>query len=181
MALLLLLCLTLLLPQPPARADGCFVWRNRAIDVLEPEQKALIYYDQGREDLVLSVKFTGAPEEFGWIVPLPSVPEIFAEDSLLFRLLSQQTQRRWSDRSERGRMLYRTMGVETVLSRRVGIYDAKVVEASTGKDLRGWLSSHGYRVPPEGERVLDRYIRKGWVFATLRIAPPVAAGSPVVQ
>jgi hypothetical protein len=54
-----------------ARADGLFVWKNEQIDIHEPEQKALIVFDEGVEDLVLSVKFEGAPEEFGWIVPLP--------------------------------------------------------------------------------------------------------------
>ena len=39
---------------PAARADGLFVWRNEQIDIHEPEQKALIVFDEGVEDLVLS-------------------------------------------------------------------------------------------------------------------------------
>ncbi|MFC1572633.1 hypothetical protein ACFL6M_03435 [Candidatus Eisenbacteria bacterium] len=63
-----------------ARADGMFVSRLRHADIREPEQKALIYYHDGVEDLVLSVRYEGAPEDFGWIVPLPAVPELAAED-----------------------------------------------------------------------------------------------------
>ena len=37
----------------PVRADGCFVWRNEKLDIREPEQKALIYFHDGIEDLVL--------------------------------------------------------------------------------------------------------------------------------
>lgn len=167
--LLGILCIAALVTPTTARADGCFVWKNRGIDIVEPEQKAFIFYDQGREDLVVSVKFEGAPEDFGWIVPLPSAPEMFPEDSLLFTVLSQATQRRQYVRSQRGEQIHQTLGMEVVSSQRVGIYETKVVEATAGKDLQDWLAANGYQLPSGAGRVLDRYVRDGWVFATLKI------------
>lgn len=167
---LLLGCLVLI-PPVRAAADGCFVWRNREIDILEPAQKALIVHDQGTEDLVLSVSYSGAPEEFGWIVPLPAVPEMFAEDSLLFTVLSQATQRRQFERSARGVRLHAHLGTDGIAERRVGIYDTKIVQSDSGRELTGWLQAHGFSLAPGAERVLARYVDDGWVFATLRIAP----------
>lgn len=40
------------------RADGCFVWRKGA-DLNEPSQKAIIYWNDDREVLVLQVKYEG--------------------------------------------------------------------------------------------------------------------------
>ncbi len=50
---LLIISLSLLLLgwATPSLADGCFVFRwNKAVDINEPTQKAVIVYDQGRED-----------------------------------------------------------------------------------------------------------------------------------
>lgn len=160
-----------------ARADGFFVWKNEQIDIHEPEQKVLIVFDEGVEDLVLSVKFEGAPKEFGWIVPLPSVPDMFPEDILLFEELSRATQMRQFWRSERGARLNMSMGgdaVQVVKTETVGIYESTILRADNGGALRDWLKKHGFRLPHGSEKVLGRYAKKGWVFAALRIQPPEA-------
>ena len=65
------------LVSPWARADGCFVFKwNKAIDINEPTQKAIIVHDAGREDLLLQVKYEGPLEEFGWLIPVPSLPKV---------------------------------------------------------------------------------------------------------
>jgi hypothetical protein len=60
--------------------DGVFVappfsW-NKARDINEPSQKAIILFDAGREDLILQVKYEGPVEEFGWLIPVPSQPTV---------------------------------------------------------------------------------------------------------
>jgi hypothetical protein len=60
-------------------ADGVFVW-NQGVDLYEPSQKAAILYDDGIEELVLQVKYKGKASDFGWLVPLPSRPEVTAAD-----------------------------------------------------------------------------------------------------
>jgi hypothetical protein len=93
--LLAITCLVLalsLLAQPPAHADGCFVWRNRDVDIREPAQKAFILHEDGVEELVLSVRYSGAVEGFGWLVPLPARPEMKAVDAQVFETLSMGMQ-----------------------------------------------------------------------------------------
>ncbi len=47
-------------------ADGCFVFRwNKQKDINEPTQKAILFHDQNREDLILQVKYEGPAEDFG--------------------------------------------------------------------------------------------------------------------
>ena len=58
-------------------ADGCFVFRwNKQKDINEPTQKAILFHDQNREDLILQVKYEGPAEDFGWLIPVPGQPEV---------------------------------------------------------------------------------------------------------
>jgi hypothetical protein len=52
-------------------ADGCFVlpfvW-NKQKDVNEPTQKAIIFRNGRKEELILQVKYEGSASRFGWLV-----------------------------------------------------------------------------------------------------------------
>jgi hypothetical protein len=87
-----------------ALGDGCFVFKwDKAIDITEPSQKAIIVYDSGREDLLLQVKYEGPLKEFGWLIPVPSVPEVSKGSMDAFYELSQLTQEQ---------AVYLTAGIE---------------------------------------------------------------------
>src|SRR5215470_9084959 len=158
-----------------ARADGTFVWRNEKIDIREPEQKALLLFDAGVEDLVLEVRYDGAPREFGWIIPLPSRPRMRADDPRLFEALSRSTQEPRAPRSARTSRLTATLGVamtddvKVVERARVGLYDAAVLEAHEANALTRWLRANGFRAPPGSAPILGDYAKRGWIFVALRI------------
>ena len=78
-------------------ADGMFVapkfvW-DKHKDINEPTQKAILVYDNGREDLVLQVKYEGPVDEFGWLIPVPNLPSVRQGSMKCFYELSQFTQR----------------------------------------------------------------------------------------
>jgi len=158
-------------------ADGVFVWRNEQADIHEPEQKALILFDRGLEDLVLEARYEGAVSDFGWIVPLPSRPRMRPDDPKIFEELSRRTQDFHAPTSPRSARMKATMGMSreigvTKLERaRVGVYEAVVVQGSDGKSLERWLAANDFRPPKGGAEVFDEYARRGWVFVALRIAP----------
>jgi len=166
-----------LLHPVPAFADGMFVWRNEQADIREPEQKALILFDRGLQDLVLEVRYEGAVSNFGWIVPLPSRPRMRPDDPKIFEELSRRTQDFHAPRSLRSARMTATLASSrevgvTVLERaRVGVYDAAVIQGSEGKSLERWLAANDFRLPKGGADVFDEYARRGWVFVALRIAP----------
>src|SRR5262245_26856321 len=77
-----------------AFGDGCFVFKwNKQIDINEPTQKAIIVYDNGREDLLLQVKYAGPLTEFGWLIPVPGLPTVEKGSMAPFYELSELTQR----------------------------------------------------------------------------------------
>lgn len=162
-------------------ADGMFVWRTERQDILEPEQKAVLLFDQGVEELVLEVRYAGAVEGFGWIVPLPSVPRVRADDPDLFAYLSMYTQETPVHRASRGGE--RTMsasvveGVDVLERVEVGVYDVAILSARSGEGLTEWLREHSFRVPHASKRILDEYAARGWVFAAMRVRLGERAGA----
>lgn len=167
----------------PAHADGCFVWKNEKVDITEPEQKAVIAFKDGWEELTLEVKYEGPPDEFGWIVPLPARPTLSLGRARLFTSLSMRTQEPRVGRCRAAWGLRATLGgIEsdprvTVLERRqVGIYDAAILGSTSGAVLSDWLRTNAFRAPPHAEAVFDDYARRGWVFVALKI-PPAAVDS----
>lgn len=167
-----LLVLSLLLLPSLAVADGMFVWRNRGVDILEPEQKALIIQDAGWEDLVLEVKYQGKAKDFGWIVPVPSEPTLSAGDAKLFEILSGATQNNEPGHARMRGVTHESSTTTVLQQSRVGIYATATLSAQTGADLGAWLASHQYHVDHRAKSILDEYIAKGWLFVAARIAVP---------
>jgi hypothetical protein len=155
-------------------ADGCFLWQGGA-DLNEPMQKAIIYFDDATEVLILQVKYEGAAEEFAWVVPLPSRPTITAidTDDNPFREISMYTRIRRYARHRKGAMM-ETPGADkvVVLERRIiGVYDTAVLAAREATALANWLSTNGFDFPASRTDVLGHYARKGWFFVAMRIDP----------
>lgn len=75
------------------RGDGKMFAGERIPDI--PFQRALLYYRDGRELLIVQSAFTGKPEELGWVIPCPSPPKVGAlRSDVFFRFLSVETQPR---------------------------------------------------------------------------------------
>jgi hypothetical protein len=74
LSVLFVIVFTLAYPTA-AYADGKFFSSEKVPPDL-PYQRALIAHDGGRELLILQSKFEGEAKDFGWVVPLPSVPEL---------------------------------------------------------------------------------------------------------
>ena len=75
---------------PSASADGMLV-SPPSVEMYETEQKAVIFYEEGIEDLFISISFNGTADDFGWIVPTPSEPEVTKSTDTLFTMLNEIT------------------------------------------------------------------------------------------
>ena len=80
----------LLLFSSSAWADGKVF--ARAVAVTTPDQRAMLYYSNGVEKLVIETSFLGEGTNFAWVIPFPSAPKIQAVSTNFFPLLSQTFQ-----------------------------------------------------------------------------------------
>lgn len=61
--------------------------------------------------------------------------------------------------------------IEVISEQRVGIYDVRVVKATTAEDMIAWLNDNGFKYNSEDKVVFESYISKGWCFVAAKINP----------
>ena len=172
----------------PLWADGCFVFKwDKKTDINEPTQKAVILHDGGREDMLLQVKYEGPLREFGWLVPVPSVPKVERGSMDAFYELSELTQRHFGT-ATRG---VATMGlanaedggqpVKVIETKTVGAYEVTILSARDSGSLERWLQAHDYSIPEGKTEIVADYIRRGWYFVAAKIQLNGKAGFKMVS
>jgi len=179
----LIALLTMLVPAP-SLADGGLVgpWGE---DIWEPAQKAVILWDQEtqREDLVLQVDFIGETKDFGWIVPVPALPELAPADAQIFHDLSDLTKPIYMNRGRAWGCMGGNNGVATPDDFRqeditiydeqvVGIYQTLTLGADNAAPLLDSLQAWGYLHDTNQETVeeaLQFYIDKSWYFVAMKM------------
>jgi len=161
------------LVQSSLLADGCFVFRwDKKIDINEPTQKAIILHDSGREDLLLQVKYEGPLEEFGWLIPVPSVPKVEKGSMEAFYELSQLTQQNFGNYYKAASLSSRGSheeSVKVVEIKTVGAYEVAVLSAQDSGSLARWLKANDYSMPEGKSEIVDDYIGRGWYFIAAKI------------
>jgi len=162
----------LLMPSTTALADGGF-FIDIGKDIYQPSQKAVILYADGREDLILSVRYEGNADDFAWVVPVPSRPNVEVADPELFWELANLTREMVlyeSDGFLPGMGSHEGPGVDVLEEKVVGPYDVAILSAENPAALTDWLNSNGYSFPESGERIVEEYIRNRWYFVASKIS-----------
>ncbi len=171
-------CLVILLTSSalahlPVLADGCFVFKwDKRIDINEPTQKAIILHDSGREDVLLQVKYEGPLEDFGWLIPVPSVPKVEKGSMEAFYELSQLTQSRFGTYYKAATLGTRGShdeAVKVIEIKTVGAYEVAVLSARDSGSLARWLKANDYSIPQGKSEIVDEYIGRGWYFIAAKI------------
>lgn len=156
-------------------ADGVFVFRwDKKSDINEPTQKAIVFHDGAREDLILQVRYEGPAEDFGWLVPVPGLPEVREGSMECFYELSRLTQERTGNYAMALGMdggMDEASQVEVIEIKTVGAYEVAILEAGNAAALTAWLKANHFVFPTDKQNVLDAYIKKRWYFVAARIDP----------
>ena len=165
-----------------AIADGCMMPSNSAFRmrrersyINEPEQKALIYFHNRTEDLVISPSFQGAPSDFAWVVPVPSIPKVEVLRGAPFHELVRWAFPQPIERA--GGMFKETaktaMGanrsVQVIEDKNVGAYHVAVLRSTDSNALGKWLTDNHYHIPEAAVPAMNQYIHEGWTFVASKV------------
>lgn len=153
-----------------------------------PNQRAIIIYDGVKETMIVQVKYHGNVQDFGWVVPLASLPEnnsVQVESDSIFSILHDYTQPkvylvntskdgRGGGGGELGNV---GQEVEEVHSTQVqvwqnlavGPYDVNIISGTSSQALKDWLKINDYAYSPEADVILDFYIQKNWYFMAIKV------------
>jgi len=158
----------------------------------------------GTEHFLRKAVFRTGNRDFGFLVPTPTVPTLAEADPTLFDHLEQtmlpRRERRvrrglvptapllgtalapfLASRDSSGALPPPTVGagapapeVRVLSQKRVGEFDATVIEARDEGALLAWLKVRGYAVSPSLRAWLKPYIGRGWKITAYKIAKDAA-------
>ena len=193
-----------------ADACGCFTPPDPTVPVLQAGERILFSVKNGEVTAVVQVQYTGAGGEFGWLLPLPSVPTLELGTDELFARLTSATQPRYRmttgfDSSCRlsqgagggtfasggggaggGNGTSVDAGAQApsplVVQDAVGPYDYAVLRADSKAAMLDWLATNRYFVPAGTDDAVAPYVRPGAYFLALKLRPGNDTGDlvPVV-
>ena len=170
---------TLLLLPAPASACGGFFCNQVPIDQ-SGEHILFSVEDDGTIEAHVQIQYQGPSEDFAWIVPTPSRPEVGVGTATLFTRLTQLLQPQfilewqeigecWDDfldddlsptagggdgEPDRG-------GVDVVETGEVGPYDFAVLQATDTEELFVWLQENEFFIPDDVQPFVDPYVMMG--------------------
>ena len=180
--MLLIVIIVFSLTCKTADADGSFT-SLYPDDVYMTEQLVLICLDNDKVDLVIEIKYELIKSEnFGWIIPLPNIPEIDTESESLSGIFEELSYLTSDDLPLQLKPIYigdnpppsasEHTGPTIIEQVKVGIYEVTILEATSSDDLVEWFSANDFIVPDGAEEVFQDYIDDGWIFVTMKLEPP---------
>ena len=150
--------------------------------IFETDQKAVIFFEDGMETLIISTSFKGDAEDFGWVVPTPSRPKVEKASKEIFTALKELTevQGDYPKAAGFGLDLMSEKGVNSVHvleEKKIEYYDIAVLAADDKGALVDWLNKNGYHFPKQYSYVLDSYIQNKWFFTAVKITKDAAVNN----
>lgn len=181
------------LRAPVARACGCFTPPDPTVPIVQAGERIAFQVEDGVVTAHIQIQYSGEADEFGWLLPLPSVPTLDVGTDELFGQLIQQTQPVYrliaeyqgdcpfdpnqgggddaaaGDDGGDGDSAPGEDDGPLVVQDSIGPYDYAVLEADSEEPMLAWLDENGFFVPDGTAEAVDPYIRPGAFFLALKL------------
>ncbi len=161
---------------PYAASDGGFFWPDEFEVYQNAERVVFTVNGDGTITIVLGISYEGDAEEFSWVFPVPSVPELAVAETASLEILETATALQLEEPPHPCRYLRGGKGgaggggPDVVMAGDVGPYDYVVLgdDGDPGA-LITWLREHNYQVSAEIEPVITAYVEEGMFFLAMRL------------
>jgi hypothetical protein len=191
-----------------AAACGCFATPTTVNDpAVQAGERIAFASDGNHVTAYVQIKFQGAAQDFGWLVPVPAVPEVKVGTDELFEVLDETTRPVFQLSTTlnascrpspplfgcaagapealavgQGDGSAPVGASPLVLRDTAGPYEYAVLKADSKAELTGWLNDNRYFVPVTSDAALAPYIRPGAFFLALKLRPGQTTGDlkPIV-
>ena len=150
--------------------------------VVNADQTVIMIWDAAAktEHFIRQASFASAADDFGFLVPSPTRPQLEESGNDAFPFLAELTAPppEWSmpgpafpfGCAASAPSAGLSLSVRVVEEKRVAGFNAVVLEASSAESLVGWLKDHGYALSPAVEAWAKPYVEAGWMITALKVA-----------
>lgn len=149
--------------------------------VVNADQTVILLWDPATntEHFVRKASFKSEANDFGFLVPSPSPPELAESGNAAFPLLQKLTEPEIVRQArpsgglgcgcsmEKGASLAQ---IHVLAEKEVAGFHAVVLEAKSSDALVNWLKDNGYAFSPEIAAWAKPYIDEGWKITALKVA-----------
>ncbi len=184
----------------PAWSDPCGMVPPVSLDgdeqVIERvgDQKTYVFRKGDLQTVVIHPGFEGNVDEFGMLIPFPTVPALRKMPDNVFEQLTlavePPTIDYWvhkpmpagavrsapSQSLELRRESKADDQVVVLKEEAVGMYEVAVLEAGSAAALKRWMTDHNYRFPDGMESACNDYVKDGWCFVAVKTRVGSKAG-----
>ncbi|MCA9541353.1 MAG: DUF2330 domain-containing protein, partial [Myxococcales bacterium] len=187
----------LALVATPSAAFACGgFFCNNSQPVNQSAERILFAPDGSEIHMHVQVAYSGPPQDFGWLLPVPAGVQVELGTEMLFTALDLQYGPRFrmnaifdgdcapppapladgdpSNEGAGGRG-----GVQVLSREPLGPYDRAILAADDVQVLRTWLDDNGYQIPEAIDAKLAPYIQAGAVFVAIKLLPDNDVGDLV--
>lgn len=155
--------------------------------VVNADQTVVIIWDAATrtQHFIRQASFKSEADDFGFLVPTPSQPELNESGNEAFGFLSKLTEPATQQVprpsrgvscgcSDEGRVPSAALRVQVLEEKLVAGFNAVVLRADSADLLVKWLEGNGYAFSPEVQAWAKPYVEAGWVITALKVAKPQA-------
>ncbi|MBA4016928.1 MAG: hypothetical protein C0483_07065 [Pirellula sp.] len=168
-----------------ATAPACCAVGPGGLPVLNADQTVVIVWDAAKrtQHFIRKASFHSEAENFGFLIPSPSTPELAESGNAAFPFLADLTkpeiEYKKAPRQDMGCGCIEVKksatgsgsgGVNVLLKKEVAGFHAVVLDASTTNALVAWLRENEYAFSPQVEAWARPYVDKGWKITALKVA-----------
>lgn len=169
-----------------ARAcGGCFVQNESTVVT---DHRMALSISKTQTVLWDQIRYTGDPREFAWVLPVRAGTKLELAHDAFFTALDAATQPVIVPPGRTGGQLGCAVAgcaasetnasgapgegqVQIVSQAVVGPYETVTLRSTDPDALTRWLKSHAFAIPPGIEPTIRAYVREGFDFIALRLAP----------
>jgi hypothetical protein len=178
----------------PAEADPCgmvppiYTGPGQPIERVGT-QKTYVFYRRGVESIAIRPGFRGKVDQFGMLIPFPSVPElrklpdnifphvkaaIDPPEVVMYVYRRRHWGRKYAPRKRSKAASAKVAGglrydqVKVLKQEAVGMYEVAVLAAGSAMALKRWMDQHSYKYPKGMDQPCNDYVKLGWCFVAVK-------------
>jgi len=189
--------LTATLLATPATSFACGGFFCTTVPIDQAAEQIVFSQDGNEISAMVRILYTGEAEDFSWVVPVPSSPQISIGSDITFTELELRTRPQFqltrdgqvcpkdqnplpvespqpdSGPTEEGDAGGVTIEQELV----VGPFDATVVSSDNPDEMAMWLLDNGYQLTDRGGALIAPYVTAGMKFVALKLSSGQDSGA----
>jgi MYXO-CTERM domain-containing protein len=172
----------------PAAALACGGFFCQIVPVEQNAERILFEVDpSGTTTVVVDIRYSGEPDAFSWVVPVPVTPALDVAPPSSLALLDGATgpmilapPTKCTGGVGQERALVGASGDDDDVNvedlPQVGPFDPEVVSSDDPAALIDWLNENGYLITAEMEPLIASYVQQGLKFLAMKLAPDAGVG-----